>query len=192
MRILVLSFYYPPDIVPGSLRAKSLVDALVEEGPSDLKIDVITTMPNRYYSLNISALSHEDNSKASINRITLPKHKSGMFDQARAFISYSFAVRKLILKKKWDVVIATSSRLMTASLGAWVAKRTGSKLYLDIRDLFTDTMDSILAKNPLRVLMPLFYLLEKWNIILLNLEENSEQIFHLSNLLMQRGLLARD
>lgn len=162
MRILILSFYYPPDIGPGSLRAKSLVDALVEEGPSDLKIDVITTMPNRYYSLNISALSHEDNSKVSINRITLPKHKSGMFDQARAFISYSFAVRKLILKKKWDVVIATSSRLMTASLGAWVAKRTGSKLYLDIRDLFTDTMDSILAKNPLRVLMPLFYLLEKW------------------------------
>ena len=45
MRILVLSYYYPPDIGPGSLRAKSIVDALLEEGPSNLKIDVITTTP---------------------------------------------------------------------------------------------------------------------------------------------------
>ena len=43
MHILVLSFYYPPDIGPGSLRAKSIVDALIEEGPSDLKIDIITS-----------------------------------------------------------------------------------------------------------------------------------------------------
>jgi glycosyltransferase involved in cell wall biosynthesis len=162
MRILVLSFYYPPDIGPGSLRAKAIVDALIEKGLSDLKIDVITTMPNRYHSLDVSGLQHEDNSKVSINRVTLPKHKSGMFDQARAFISFSLTVRKLILKKNWDIVVATSSRLMTASLGAWVAKRTNSKLYLDIRDLFTDTMDNILAKKPLRILMPLFYVLEKW------------------------------
>ena len=99
MRVLVLSFYYPPDIGPGSLRAKSIVDALIEEGPSDLKIDVITTMPNRYHSLNVSALKYEDVSKISINRITLSKHKSGMFDQAKAFVLFGFAVRKLILKK---------------------------------------------------------------------------------------------
>ena len=53
MRILVLSYYYPPDIGPGSLRAKSIVDALLDEGPSNLKIDVITTKPNRYHSLKI-------------------------------------------------------------------------------------------------------------------------------------------
>jgi glycosyltransferase involved in cell wall biosynthesis len=162
MRVLVLSFYYPPDIGPGSLRAKSIVDALIEEGPSDLKIDVITTMPNRYHSLNVSALKYEDVSKISINRITLPKHKSGMFDQAKAFVLFGFAVRKLILKKKWDIVIITSSRLMTASLGVWIAKRTNSKIYLDIRDLFVDTIDNILTKKTLRCLMPLFYKLEKW------------------------------
>ena len=74
MRILILSFYYPPDIGPGALRAKSIVDALINEGPSDLKIDVLTTMPNRYHSLNISALQHEVSSKISINRFVLPKH----------------------------------------------------------------------------------------------------------------------
>ena len=100
MRILLLSFYFPPDIGPGPLRAKSIVDALIEEGPTDLKIDVITTMPNRYHSLNISALKYEDSTKVSIKRISLPKHKSGMFDQARAFIIFSIEVRKLILKRK--------------------------------------------------------------------------------------------
>ena len=162
MRILVLSFYYPPDIGPGSLRAKYIVDALIEEGPSDLKIDVITTMPNRYHSLDVSALKHEDDGKVSINRISLPIHKNGMFDQAKAFVSFSFKVRRLIYKKKWDIVFVTSSRLMTASLGAWISKQTNSKLYIDIRDLFTDTMDNILTQKPLRILMPIFYKLEKW------------------------------
>jgi len=162
MRILVLSFSYPPDIGPGSLRAKSIIDALIEEGPSNLKIEVITTMPNRYHLLNISALENENNKKISINRINLPKHKNGIIDQSISFIFYAFGVRKLIAKKKWDIVIATSSRLATASLGAWIAKKTGSKLFLDIRDLFTDTMDSILKKKPLKIIMPLFYMLEKW------------------------------
>ena len=162
MRILVLSFYYPPDIGPGSLRAKSIVDALIEEGPPDLKIDVITTMPNRYHSLNIFASKYTDDDKISINRIALSKHKNGMFDQAKAFILFSFEVRRLTLKKKWDIVIATSSRLMTASLATYIAKRTSSKIYLDIRDLFTNTINDVLKKNFLRILMPIFYRLEKW------------------------------
>jgi len=162
MRILILSFYYPPDIGPGALRAKSIVDALINEGPSDLKIDVLTTMPNRYHSLNISALQHEVSSKISINRFVLPKHKNRILDQSRAFFSFSLFVQKFIFKKKWDIVVATSGRLMTASLATLVAKQTGAKLYLDIRDLFTDTMNNILLKNPLRIIMPIFNLLEKW------------------------------
>ena len=46
MRVLILSFYYPPDIGPGALRAKSLVDALMETGDKGLEIDVITAIFN--------------------------------------------------------------------------------------------------------------------------------------------------
>ncbi len=164
MHILLLSFSYPPDIGPGSLRAKSIVDALLKEGPSELKIKVITTMPNRYNTLEILASQHEKNKEVSIHRINLPKHKNGTFDQAKAFIVYALTVRKLISKQKFDIVVATSSRLMTASLGAWVSKKTKTKLYLDIRDLFTDTMGSILKNKPLQIFMPLFYILENWTI----------------------------
>jgi len=162
MRILILSFYYPPDIGPGALRAKSIVDSLIKEGPSDLKVDVITTMPNRYQSLNVSALKFEEFSKVSINRITIPMHKNGIFDQVKAFIYFSLNTQKLIFKKKWDIIIATSARLMTASLAVWIAKHTKSKIYLDIRDLFTDTIEDVFKNNYIRIFLWLFCKLEKW------------------------------
>ncbi len=163
MRILILSFFYPPDIGPGALRAKSIVDALIKEGPSELKIDVLTTLPNRYHSLNISALQHEVSGKVSISRFILPRHKNRIFDQSKAFALFSLSVQKFVYKKKWDIVLATSGRLMTAILATWVAKQTNSKLYLDIRDLFTDAMSNIHAKKPLQIVMPIFKLLEKWS-----------------------------
>lgn len=164
MRILLLSFYYPPDIGPGPLRAKSIVDALLAVRGQESRIDVLTTLPNRYHSLDVSAPFEEQLGRVSITRISLPEHKSGMVDQAQAFVRYARAVQKHVKGKQWDVVVATSSRLMTASLGAWVAKRCRTKLYLDIRDLFTDTMEDVLVKSPLRVLLPGFRRLERWTL----------------------------
>lgn len=162
MRILLLSFYYPPDIGPGPLRAQSIVEALRELRPNDLHIDVFTTMPNRYQSLTSQALSFESTDSFSVLRIALPTHQSGMWDQAKAFAVYARHVVKATRGKHWDIVVATSSRLMTAALAAWFAKRCGAKLYLDIRDLFTDAMEDVLAHSPLRLLLPAFRSLERW------------------------------
>ena len=162
MRILLLSFYYPPDIGPGPLRAKSIVDALSSIGGREVQIDVLTTLPNRYHSLYGSAPRFEREGVVSIQRVVLPEHKSGMVDQSKAFLAYGQAVRKHTRGGQWDVVVATSSRLMTASLAAWVAKGIRAKLYLDIRDLFTDTMEDVLAKSPFYLLLPGFRALERW------------------------------
>ena len=166
MQILLLSFYYPPDIGPGPLRAKSIVNALqtVAEqiGVTNLSIDVLTTMPNRYHSMTADALEVEQMGSASIYRIALPVHQSGMIDQSWAFVAYARAVRRQVGGEKYDLVISTSSRLLTASLGAWVANKHRAKLYLDIRDLFTDTIKDVLAKSFLRMLLPVFRALERW------------------------------
>ncbi len=162
MRILLLSFYYPPDVGPGPLRAKSIVDALLSVGGQEIQIDVLTTLPNRYHSLDVKAPLLEHLGPLCITRIALPEHKSGMADQARSFARYARSVLQHLRGGQWDVVVSTSSRLMTASLGAWVANRCGAKLYLDIRDLFTDTMADVLAKSPLRILLPGFQLQERW------------------------------
>jgi glycosyltransferase involved in cell wall biosynthesis len=161
-RILFLSLYYYPDIGPGALRAKSIVDSLIKHGPSDIKIDVLTTMPSRYSSLDISASQSEFSDKVSVYRFKLPKHKNRFFDQSIAFASFVLFVQKFIYKKKWNIVVATSGRLLTASLAKLVSKQTNSKLYLDIRDLFTDTINHIFSKKILQLIVPLFYLIEKW------------------------------
>ncbi len=161
MRILFLSFYYPPDIGPGPLRAKSLVDVLKIQDKSVI-IDVMTTMPNRYHSINIDAQGFEEDDKVAIYRFQLPDHKSGMRDQALAFIKFFFKVLKSTKTQKYDVVLATSGRLFTASLGAFIAKRNNAKLYLDIRDLFVDTIEDILKKSPAKIIMPLLRIFERW------------------------------
>ncbi|MFP4226687.1 MAG: glycosyltransferase family 4 protein [Desulfobacterales bacterium] len=164
MRILLLTFYYPPDLSAGSFRARALEEALVKEAGRDLHIDVISTMPNRYHSMKWAADANEEHGNVTIRRIAIPEHKSGMADQARAFGSFAFKVRRLAQNAKWDGVVATSSRLMTAALGARIARSKKIPLYLDIRDLFTDTMSDLLQGKALRSVLPAFSALEKWTL----------------------------
>jgi glycosyltransferase involved in cell wall biosynthesis len=162
VKILILTFYYPPDIGPGPLRAKSLVDALLKYGLEEVDIDVLTTMPNRYITHGVKAASFEAARGTTIKRFDLPVHRSGMVDQAKAFLAYAKAIIVETKGQQYDVVLATSSRLMTAVLGALVAKRVNAKLYLDIRDIFTDVMEDILVGSFLRFMMPSFRVLERW------------------------------
>ena len=161
MRILLLSFYFPPDLSAGSFRARALVEALQAEAGHSLSLDVITTAPNRYQSHQVVAPEIEETGSLRIHRVSLPAHQSGMRDQAKAFSVFARRVLALTRGRRWDLVIATSSRLMTAALGARIAKRSGAKLYLDIRDLFTDTMGDLLSESSLRYLLPLFERLER-------------------------------
>jgi glycosyltransferase involved in cell wall biosynthesis len=133
-----------------------LVNALRDVAGKDFHIDILTTMPNRYQSLSSDVHAFEDVDGLLIRRIPLPPHQSGMADQARAFWAFARGVLRETRGGKWDVVIATSSRLMTAALGARIAKHSGSPLYLDMRDLFTDTMSDLLKGSALRVLLSIF------------------------------------
>lgn len=161
MKILVLSFYYPPDLSAGSFRVAALVEALQEVGGDDLQIEVITSMPNRYRTLTSEAATQEERDGVRVRRIQLPGHESGMADQAYAFVHFARQAHRLTRGEKWDIVVATSSRLMTAALGARLARRAGAPLYLDIRDLFTDTMGDLLAQSPLRFALPALRQLER-------------------------------
>lgn len=160
MKILFLSFYYPPDLCAGSFRAKSLVDALKRHERSAI-IDVVTTIPNRYESFTKSSNEFENHEGVTIRRIGLPQHKSGMLDQSKAFLKYFVNVLRFIRDKDYDLVFATSSRLMTAFLGAYISKKIGKPLYLDIRDIFTDTMSNILTPKVRTLINPVLNLIEK-------------------------------
>ena len=162
LKLLILSFYYTPDLSAGSFRTQALVNALKKSRSQGLEVDLLTTQPNRYFELAKSVQEREDHGWLRIKRIHLPAHQSGMIDQAKAFLTYAKAVRALTKNGDWDMVYATSGRLMTAALGAYVSRRLRVPLYIDIRDIFTDTLRDVLKGSILRQLLPIFRLIERY------------------------------
>jgi len=156
MRLLVLSFYYEPDLCAGSFRTTALVTALRARAGTGNQIDVVTTLPNRYSTFSRVASEFDTEDGFEVRRIRLPSHTSDMLGQSRAFLSFARAALKHVAGRKYDLVFATSSRLMTAALGAWIARAQSAPLYLDIRDLFVDTISDVLPAPlawPVRALM---------------------------------------
>lgn len=161
MKLLVLSFYYPPDLSAGSFRTAALVRALATAAP-EARIDVLTARPNRYHSFTVEAPAHETFGNVSVDRIALPVHKSGMLDQSHSFIAFGRQALRHVRTRRYDLVYATSSRLLTAALGALIARRKNAALYLDIRDIFVDTIKDVLPGAMASLARPAFAALERW------------------------------
>ncbi|UPR33124.1 glycosyltransferase family 4 protein [Vibrio cyclitrophicus] len=160
MKILILSFYFKPDLCAGSFRTAALVEQLKQQAGVD--IDVVTTMPNRYASFNEGAQTEEVEGNVRIRRISLPSHENGMLDQIKSFKTFYQQVKKLVENEDYDLVFATSSRLFTAFLGARVAKSKKAPLYLDIRDIFVDTIKDVLSPKVVLVLKPILSAIENY------------------------------
>jgi glycosyltransferase involved in cell wall biosynthesis len=162
MRLLLLSFYFAPDLSAGSFRARALVKALRQRMPPGSHIDVLTTMPNRYQSFSKAAAEVEHEPGLEIRRIPLPTHSSDMRGQSRAFLTFAREARRIAKDRDYDLVFATSSRLMTAALGAWIARSKRRPLYLDIRDLFVETISEVLSRPAAWSLKFALSRLESW------------------------------
>lgn len=164
MRLLVLTFYFTPDLSAGAFRATRLVESIRELVSPESTVDVLTTLPNRYRSFSPEAAEREQSGNLSIRRLALPSHRSGIVDQSAAFLSFARQARREVVAREYDVVVATSGRLMTAALGSLIARRTHASLYLDIRDIFVETIGDVLAKPVALFTTPFFSLVERWTI----------------------------
>lgn len=160
--ILYLSFYFEPDLCAGSFRNTPLVKELARKTKGDANIDVVTTLPNRYASYEITASQYESYDNINIVRIKLPLHQSGMKDQIFSFKTYYQETLRYVKDRKYDLVIASSSRLFTAYLGYKIAKQLEIPLYLDIRDIFYDTLEDVLSnKLTKKIVLPVIKYIEK-------------------------------
>jgi UDP-N-acetylglucosamine:LPS N-acetylglucosamine transferase len=143
-RIIYLTFYFKPDLCAGSFRNSPLALELANQANSiNTIIDVYTTLPNRYSTFDIDAPQYEELNNLRIHRIALPPHKNGIIDQVFSFFKFYREVTRLNKNKNTDLVFASSSRLFTAFLGYKIAKKFKIPLYLDIRDIFVDTMNDV-------------------------------------------------
>jgi glycosyltransferase involved in cell wall biosynthesis len=164
MRLLVLTFYYPPDLCAGSFRSGALVKSLEKiMGPEDT-VDIVTTYPNRYKDFTPETRTKDGSDRINVYRVKLPTHSSGMFDQAVAYLWYVLFVLKTVAFRKYDRIFATSSRLFTGFLGALVSTVKRRPLYLDLRDIFVENMDEMLQGRAVRSLLPFFRLAERFTV----------------------------
>ncbi len=157
MRILFLSFYFEPDHGPASIRNTLIAKALAKHESVD-KIDVITTFPNRWTTPLKQKKSLEKTDKLSVYRIDVGSYKYGLKGELMKFWNYQRAAVKTAKNNSYDLVYASSSKLGTAALGAYISDRKRSFYYLDIRDLFIDTIRDYF---PGKIFKPFIFILSK-------------------------------
>jgi hypothetical protein len=153
-RIVYLTFYFKPDLCAGSFRNSPLALELARQSKlKKIQVDIYTTLPNRYSSFNIEAPEYEEFENIRIFRVKLPVHRGGMRDQIISFSAYYRHVLRLNKGVKADLIFASSSRLFTAFLGYQLSKRSNSKLVLDIRDIFVDTIKDVVKSSTAKLLL---------------------------------------
>ncbi len=147
--ILYLSFYFEPDLSACSFRNSPLVKELAEQANGKARIDVVTTLPNRYNSSITEAGTPpvEERDNFTIHRFKVPENKGGMKSQVLSYQAYYRAVRKFVRKKKYDLVIASTAKLFTGYLAHKIAQKQKVPLYLDVRDLFVENLGDLLNEG---------------------------------------------
>lgn len=163
--VWILSYFFEPDLSAGSFRNTSLVNSLLEMTDDSVQLHVITTLPNRYKDFSATADRFEDRGRLKIHRIEVPRHANGMGDQVRSYVVFFRESVRLLKGQPVDLVYASSSKLFTGFLGAVVSKWKRVPLYLDIRDIFTDTIHDVMADHPLiRPVHAAMRVIERWTI----------------------------
>lgn len=152
--ILFLSFYFTPDLSAGSFRNTALSEVLSRKmklrGGDSGKIIILTSMPNRYETYKAVAKEVEQIDNVIVHRINLKSHGNGFFNQAFTFSLFFLEVLKIQKSYDFELVYASSSRLMTAFLGSLIARFRKVKLYLDIRDIFRESLIELFSNKLLR------------------------------------------
>ena len=143
MKIVFFTFYYPPDLSAGSFRSVALAKSLEKKISTNDELHIVTTQPNRYLTHHVEAKNKEIKGKIIIHRIAVPSHKSAMISQAYTFIVFAFSAFILCRRIKPDFLIGTTSRLMTGVLTWFSAKFLRRKYYIDLRDIFSETISDL-------------------------------------------------
>ncbi|EEH69375.1 MULTISPECIES: glycosyltransferase family 4 protein [Acinetobacter] len=163
MNLLIISFFYKPDLSAGSFRTTALVESLKRNYP-DAKVDVITTLPNRYSDFAEECKKVEYDGNVTIYRADVSTRFSGILGQIISFFFFFFFTLKIIMGRNYTHIYATSSRLMTAFLGAVISFLKNAPLYLDIRDIFIDTVEDVFPKKMTFLVLPILSIIEKFTI----------------------------
>ena len=86
----------------------------------------------------------------------------GFVKRALTFLTFALKSIGIAMRYDYDMVFATSSRLFTAFLGARISKSKRVPLYLDIRDIFVDTIKDVLPSKITWLAKPVLSAIERY------------------------------
>lgn len=161
MKVLLITQHFPPEIGAASNRMNNIAYYLNKE---NINLTVLTsepTYPNKELYKNIS-WNKKDNDLENIDilRVKSPYKDYSSNKIKRIGLYLNFMVRGVFdvlkKKKKFDRIIVTSPPIFAAVIGVILKRSYKSKLILDIRDLWPDSIKGLkLFKNEI-VLKPAY------------------------------------
>ncbi len=164
-KIIYLTFYFPPDQSAGSKRSLELTKALTSFD-KNIDLHVITSKPNRYgqfTSENKRPKKFNNNGlEVKINSLWVPYLGDSLISTTISYLFFFFQVIPIVLRYKPNIIISTSAKLMTGFLGTFLAKFTGAKAFIDLRDTFSDNFFYFYRWEKKIFLIPIFIFIENY------------------------------
>jgi colanic acid biosynthesis glycosyl transferase WcaI len=156
MRILMLTQHFAPEITAGRFRLEPFAQALAERGHD---VTVLCPVPNHPhgevqegYRGRPFLRGRVDGSGVVYLRILTSRQKT-MRSRLGSYGSYAaLATAAGAMRRRVDVVIASSPPLSVAAAGALVAARHRAPLVLDVRDLWPESPVALGELGPGRAL----------------------------------------
>ena len=140
MNILIISYYFPPDLGAGAFRIGALSD-LLHQDSSVKNVKVLCAKPNRYKGL--SEIQRKSSKRYSIKTFWIPSHSNSFLSQSFSYSFFFFQafIYSIFIRKKF-IVLGTSSRFFTMFLSYLIALIRREKLIIDLRDIFSEALES--------------------------------------------------
>ena len=165
MNLLIISYYYPPDLSACAFRTKSIVDGINLNSSKFKAATVITTFPNRYSDFKVASNKKEVDGIVTIIRVALPKFsRNTLYSQAISLICFGIMVFSILPKVSFDIIFVTTGRMLTSTIGALISILYRKPYYLDIRDIFLDNIRYILNRYIYYAVRPIFSIFELFSI----------------------------
>lgn len=140
MKLLLISFFYHPDLSAGSFRASAILEQLVSSKSFE-SITVLTTKPSRYSSFKADANALEVVGNVTIVRFQVNTGIGGLLGQVLGFLIFAVKVLCFALFRNFDYAFVTSGRLFSASLAVLLGVIKRMPVYVDVRDIFVETFE---------------------------------------------------
>ncbi|MDQ6600388.1 glycosyltransferase family 4 protein [Bacillus salipaludis] len=165
-RVLIISQHFYPEIGSHANRIKNLFILLKKE---NFDVTIFTSEPsypnkNIYKKHNFWDEEVLNCEKDNIKRISIRnrKYSSSIFNRLFYYVEIAFKTILLILqdKKRYDYIFVTSPPIFTGFVGLFAKYRYKTKLILDIRDLWPESLKGVGVFNYTFILY-FFGILEK-------------------------------